>query len=111
MSITDVIDAQLAAYNARNIEDLLATYHEDCVIEDAVGNIQNSGKEEIRERYTALFEISPELNATITNRIVHNNYVIDHESVTGHRGRTDILLAVPVYRVENGLITHVRFIG
>lgn len=111
MSITQVIDAQLEAYNARDIEALLRTYHPDCVIEDAAGNVQQTNREEIRARYTKTFEVSPELNAKILTRIVNAPYVIDHEEVSGHSRRTDLLYAVPVYRVEDGLITHVRFIG
>ncbi|WP_431166084.1 hypothetical protein [Tenacibaculum halocynthiae] len=47
--------------------------------------------------------------ATIANRIVYNNKVVDQEQVTGRSG-ADFLEVVVIYEVENNLISKVHFI-
>ena len=102
-----VVERQLAAYNARDLEGFAATYAPDVVIyrmpslEPAI-----RGHEQLRNVYRQRFA-SPNLHAQILSRIVLGNKVIDHERVAGIRDKP--LEALAVYEVSAGLITSVWF--
>jgi len=106
-SPTDVVQEQLEAYNARDLEGFAATYSDDIAIyrmpamEAAI-----VGMEQLRETYRKRFE-SPNLHADIVNRIVVGNKVIDHERVVGFKEHA--IEAVAVYEVNAGLIATVWF--
>jgi hypothetical protein len=108
MNPVDVVQEQLEAYNARDLERFVATYADGITIyrlpslEPAV-----SGKAQLAEVYRARFA-SPNLHATIVNRIVLGNKVIDHESVVGIRPDGPFE-AVAAYEVADGLIHRVWF--
>lgn len=101
---------QLEAYNNRDIEAFMACYSESCFAEDGNGTILMENKAAMYRRYKQLFLESPNLHCRLVSRIALHNYVIDEERVTGSRGSTEERHVVAVYRVENGLITHVRFL-
>lgn len=103
----DPVDAQLRAYNARDAEAFLACYHADCIVDDAAGNRLLTGHTEMRARYEAMFAASPNLHCDIVHRTRIGEYVMDEEAITGRV--PDLPRALVIYRVENGLITHVRF--
>lgn len=108
----DAVEAQLAAYNRRDIDAFIRCYSEDCLIEDADGKQLMRGRTEMRARYRALFESSPELHAEITSRVRIGLHVIDEERITGRvspEGSPPVRRAVAVYRLRDGLIDHVRF--
>ena len=65
-------------------------------------------REEMRKRYSALFEKSPELHANIVTRISLDNIIIDFEKVSGFQGNQDVK-AIAYNEVENELITKVWF--
>ena len=65
----DPVQAQVDAYNARDIDAFTAAYHADVVITDASGRAIMSGQETIRDEYGALFEASPDLRAEILGRV------------------------------------------
>ena len=106
----DQVDAQLAAYNAHNVEAFMVCYTPDCVIEDGAGVRLLTGHGEMRPRYQALFASSPNLHCDIASRICIGNYVIDEERITGRV--PDLRHAVVIYRIDHasGLISHVRFL-
>lgn len=106
----DPIEAQLLAYNARDIESFLAAYAPSVVIEDGENHPLMQGLGQMRERYAALFAASPQLKARIVNRIKIGNYTIDEEEVTGRMGSPEPLHAVVIYRVEGDKILHVRML-
>ncbi|MCT8138213.1 nuclear transport factor 2 family protein [Anaerobacillus sp. CMMVII] len=102
---------QLEAYNNRDLEAFMACYAETCFVEDGAGNVLMENKEAMRKRYELLFEESPNLHCRLVSRIVLENYVLDEERVTGSRGSTEERHVVAVYKIENGLICHVRFLN
>ena len=106
-----IAQKQLDAYNNRDINAFMECYSEQCVVVDGAGNVLMDGKKAMRKRYELLFEESPNLHCRLVSRIVLENYVLDEERVTGSRGSTEEKHVVAVYKVENGLIAHVRFLN
>ena len=101
---------QLEAYNKRDIEAFIINFAKDCVVEDGEGKLTMQGQEAMYESYKQMFEASPKLHCHLASRIILDNYVLDEERVTGRLGSDEELHVVAVYRIENGLITHVRFL-
>ncbi|MCF6404527.1 amidohydrolase family protein [Chitinophaga filiformis] len=100
---------QLNAYNARNIEAFLAPYSDSIAIYDqASGKLLMQGKEQMRQRYAAMFDKAKELHCQLVNRMVMGNTVIDQERVTGVGEKP--MEAIAVYTIENGKIVKVSFI-
>ena len=106
----DPVDAQLAAYNARDLDSFLAAYAPDAVVEDAGGQPMMTGHAGLRAVYGPLFAESPALRAEVRTRIRVGEFVIDEEHVTGANlpGFPSELHAAVVYRVCDGRIVHVR---
>ena len=104
------VDAQLAAYNAHDVDAFMLCYTQDCVVEDGSGSQLLAGHAEMRPRYEALFASSPNLHCEIASRVCIGAYVIDEERITGRV--PDLRHAVVIYRVDSasGLISHVRFL-
>lgn len=76
-----LIQKQLDVYNARDLEGLLAIYSPDAQIYEHPSTLVANGADDLRARYTARFQ-EPNLYATLVNRIVMGNIVIDHERIT-----------------------------
>ncbi len=105
-----VVQRQVDAYNARDIETFLSLYAADVVIRGLPGGeVSWNGREAMRTRYQALFADNPELHCTITQRIVHGDWVVDYELVTGITDRPRVR-AVVTYEVRDGLIRNVWFL-
>jgi imidazolonepropionase-like amidohydrolase len=105
-----VVQRQVEAYNARDIGAFLSYYADDVVIRRLPsGEVAWDSKEAMRPRYAKRFAENPDLFCTITQRIVHGNWVIDHELVTGVKDRPRVR-AVATYEVKNGLIQNVWFL-
>ena len=102
-----VVQRQLDAYNARNIEAFLETYADTIVIYDFPHQPTMRGKEEVRTRYAKLFDDAPNLYAEVKKRITIGNTVIDQEYV---RAGGRFINAVAIYEVADGKIVRVTFI-
>lgn len=104
-----VVQAQLEAYNARDLEAFLATYAEDVKLLEFPEKLLSQGTATMRERYGKLFN-DERLHATIVNRIVMGSTVIDHERVrlTLPAGPGTVE-AIAIYEVTEGKITKVWF--
>lgn len=109
MSAVDVVQRQLEAYNAQDLDAFLATYADDCKICDLNGAVTQNGRDEIRARYSAMFAQYPQNKARLVSRMSLADVVIDHEDVT--RGPDGPRLeAIAIYTVKNGLIARVDFV-
>jgi hypothetical protein len=103
-----VVDRQLLAYNARDIDAYCALFAEDAVISRIdTGEDIARGRAAIREHYTSRFA-SPGLQCSIQGRIALGAFVIDHERVVGIG--TTPLEVVAIYEVRDSMIRTVRFI-
>lgn len=105
-----IIQQQLDAYNARDLEAWLATYADDAQQFEHPGKLVASGKAEIRERSRLRFE-EPNLYARLIQRSVMENMVIDHEEVTRTFPEgTGTIRLVAIYQVVNGKIQSGSFL-
>ena len=104
MSPAEIVEKQLAAYNAHDAATMAALFSEDAVMTDFKGNVIDRGRAAIRTRYAKLFADHPQNQAEVVRRIVVNGIVMDHERVTRTPG-TAPFEAIAVYTVENGQIT------
>lgn len=102
-----VVQRQLNAYNARNLEAFLDTYSDDIELYDFPNRLTQKGKEEMRKRYGPRFESTPNLYCELVNRIVMGNTVIDQEKV---RVGSNTIRAVAIYEVNQGKIRKVTFV-
>ena len=111
-SVTPAMAAQrqLDAYNARDLEAFLACYAEDCTVHaHPSGEVLMAGREAMRARYERLFAEHPDLHCRLLARVEHECFAIDHEHVEGLRP-DEIVHAVAVYEVRDGLIRRVWFL-
>lgn len=105
-----VIQQQLDAYNAKDIEGWLATYAKDAEQYMLHGARLARGHEEMRTRMLSRFA-EPDLHARLLNRTVMGNVVVDLEVITRNfpegRGTVEMLC---VYEVnDDGLIDKASF--
>ena len=103
----NIVNIQLDAYNARDIDKFVETYSEDIEIYNLNGEMTMKGHAQLRERYDALFKNTPNLNCRIENRIKINNKIIDKENVIMN---DRIVEAVAIYEVVDGKIKKVTFV-
>jgi hypothetical protein len=100
-----VVQRQLDAYNARDIDALLAIYADDAQMFEHPATPLASGSAALRERFATRFQ-EANLEAVLLNRMVMGNIVVDHERVTRTfpegTGKVELLM---IYEVQNGRIT------
>lgn len=99
-----VVQRQLDAYNARDIDALIATYAPDARQYAHPGTLLATGHAELRARLAPRLQ-EPNLHARLLQRAVMGNLVIDHEEVTRTfpEGPGKVAL-VAIYEVVDGLI-------
>lgn len=107
-SPADVVNEQLRAYNARDINAFAATYADNvCTYEMPHAKVMVRGKKDLVEKYGSETFKREGLRAEILSRTVIGNKVIDHEKTWGIRAEP-VECAV-VYEVHEGLITAAWF--
>ncbi|MEM1339026.1 MAG: nuclear transport factor 2 family protein [Bacteroidota bacterium] len=102
-----IVDTQLEAYNARDIDAFLATYSDAVQLFNYPATAIGERQEQMRKMYQGFFEKTPDLNCEIKKRIVIGNTVIDQEYLTINGQNYS---AVALYEVEEGKIARVTFI-
>ncbi len=104
-----VVQGQLDAYNAQDVDAFADLFAEDAEIFRNIGDEEPylEGRRKIRKQYKELFKDNPQNKSTLIGRIVQGNYVIDHEWITG---RAEELKIVAIYEVQNGLIRRAWFV-
>ncbi|HEY1109672.1 MAG TPA: nuclear transport factor 2 family protein [Opitutaceae bacterium] len=105
-----VVQRQLDAYNARDVDALLATYAPDAEHFEHPATLIARGADELRRRFTARFA-EPNLHAALLHRAVLGNLVVDYERVTRTfpEGPGSVEL-VATYEVKDGRIARAWFI-
>ena len=104
-----IVQKQLEAYNARDIDAFVATYADDVQLFEFPDKLLMRGHDELREQYRKTFA-DPRLHAEIVRRIVLGNTVIDHERVrVTFPDGPGTVEAVAIYEVRDGKIAAVWF--
>jgi hypothetical protein len=104
-----VVQAQLDAFNAKDIDALMRAYAPDAEQFALHGERLAKGHEEIRPRYLARFT-EPDLHARLLSRTVMGSFVTDLELITRNfpegAGTLEMLC---VYEVVDGRIRRASF--
>jgi uncharacterized protein (TIGR02246 family) len=103
-----VVDAQLDAYNRRDLEGFLGYYADDATLVNYPHQVTQTGKDEMRTRYTRNFS-NKNVRAEILKRVVFDRFVVDRERVTAPPAK-GALEAVAIYEVKDGKIVSVTFL-
>ncbi len=106
----DIVEEQVNAYNAKDLERFIATYSPSVVIEDGENNVLMRGHAEMRERYGPLFEGNPQLHSRIITRLRIGKFTLDEEEITGSKSSATPIRSIVIYRVEKEKIVHVRML-
>lgn len=102
-----VVQRQLDAYNAHDMETFLATYHGSArIFSFPQGELLMEGHEEMRNGYRSRFADGSPVHARVVKRIVEGRFVIDAEAITGLLPKGE-LRATLIFEVEDGLIQQV----
>lgn len=104
-----IVQAQLDAFNAKDIEALLGTYAPDAEQFTLHGECIAQGHEVLRARYTARFA-EPDLHAQLLSRTVLGNFVSDLEIITRNFPEgVGTLEMLCIYEVVDGRIRRASF--
>lgn len=103
----ELVQTQVDAYNARDIEAFLAVYAEAVVLVNE-GKERTLDKAALRTGYGKLFSENPGLRCVILRRESSENTVVDDERVDGMADGVQ-RNARATYEIENGLIRRVSF--
>jgi putative hydrolase of HD superfamily len=108
-SVEDIVQRQLDAYNAKDIDAFMAVWSGDARYFAFPSTLLASGAAAIRARHVERFR-EPGLFGKLIKRMVAGNVVVDQESVTrtfpDGPGRIDV---IAIYEVEHGKIAAAWF--
>ncbi len=110
MSPQEIVQGQLDAYNARDIEAFMSFWADDACLYEHPSKLLASGASDIRERHVARFA-EPSLHGKLVNRMVQGGCVIDQELVT----RTfpegpGAIEVIAIYEILDGKIANAWFV-
>jgi hypothetical protein len=104
-----LIQAQLDAYNAKDIDALMLTYAQDAEQFTLHGECIAKGHEQLRPRFLSRFN-EPDLHARLLSRVIVGNIVTDLELITRNfpegMGTLEMLC---IYEVVSGKIQRASF--
>jgi putative hydrolase of HD superfamily len=104
-----VVQAQLDAFNARDIDALLRAYAPDAEQFALHGERLAKGHDELRPRYLARFA-EPDLHARLLSRTVMGKFVTDLELITRNFPEgVGTLEMLCIYEVVDGCIRRASF--
>ncbi|MBV8502499.1 MAG: nuclear transport factor 2 family protein [Paucibacter sp.] len=105
----DTVQAQLDAYNAKNLEALLDTYAPDAEQYTVSGELLAKGREQLKTRFQMRFE-EPDLHAQLVSRTVVGSFVVDAELITRNFPEgLGVIELLCVYEVKDGRIYRAQF--
>ena len=104
----DVVNRQVEAYNAHDLESFLACYSPDVEVRNSQGERLMYGTAALRREYDDWFTTHPDVHAEVTGRLVSRDWVVDEEDVTMADA---VLSALVAYHVTDGLIDAVLLLA
>ena len=108
LSPLDLVQAQLDAYNAQDLDAYCAFFADDIQVGDLNKPPHTSDIETYRKNYAGVFAKFPENKAELLNRIVVGPTVIDHEKVIRSPGG-ETFEVIAIYTLADGKIARVDF--
>jgi len=102
----DIVNKRMDAYNKHDLKSFLATYAENVEVYTYPTTSLAKGKEHLKSIFEPMFKENT-LHVTIHTQLENDSYVINHETVEFLGKKTKYL---SIYKVENNLITEVRFV-
>jgi hypothetical protein len=109
LTIANVAQGQLDAYNAQDLDWYCSYFTDDVIVADVGGQVTGQGIEAYRARYQGAFAKFPNNKAQLLNRIVLGQTVIDHERVDRGDGETAPFEVAAVYSFRGDKIARVDF--
>lgn len=105
-----IIQGQLDAYNAKDIERFMSYWDADAEYYAHPNDLLAKGAEGIRQRHIARFQ-EPDLLGKLERRDVLGSFVIDHEQVTRNlpEGKAQVKV-VAIYELRRDKIARAWFI-
>jgi hypothetical protein len=101
----EVVQRQLDAYNAKDVDALVAVYADDAELYEHPTKLLAKGSAALRDRYRQRFA-DPKLKAVLLKRVVLGAMVIDHEEVIcmfpEGSGTIELIM---IYQIEDGRIS------
>jgi hypothetical protein len=106
-----VVQRQLDAYNARDIDALVAVYADDAELYEHPATLLAQGSAQIRARLAGRLQ-EPNLHANLVSRMAMGAIVIDQELITRTFPEgTGRLEMIAIYEVRAGRIARAWFIS
>ena len=111
MTIDQIIDDQMLAFNNRDIKNMMPLYSDEIKVFNFPDNtITINGINECKKMFITLFDNSPKLYAEIINTITFDNKVIVHEYIYGRNGSDVKTEQIVIFEVNNQKITRMDLI-
>jgi hypothetical protein len=104
----DLVQGQLEAYKAQDLDAYCAFFARDVVVADLNGAVTTRGIEAYRTRYEGVFRQFPQNRAELLGRIAVGSTVVDHEKVVRAPGG-DSFEVIAIYTLADGRIVRVDF--
>ncbi|MEB8329472.1 nuclear transport factor 2 family protein [Flavobacteriaceae bacterium KMM 6897] len=101
-----VVQTQIEAFNARNIEAFMDTFSKDAKVHGYGGLLLYEGKQMIEKEFVSYFKATPDLKYSIKNKMVMDNKVYHEALITANEKTVETTY---FYKVVNGKITSLTF--
>jgi hypothetical protein len=101
-----IVNKRMDAYNKHDLKSFLATYADNVEIYTYPTTSLAKGKEHLTSIFEPMFKEGA-VHVTIHTQLENDSYVINHETVEYLGKKTKY---ISIYKVENNLITEVRFV-
>ena len=108
MSRESIVQAQLDAYNAQDLDAHCKHFADGVVVGNYLGDVVRTGIADYRANYEKVFAQFPKNRAVLLNRMTVRDTVIDHEHVDRGDGSAPFQV-LAIYTFEGDKIARVDF--
>ncbi len=108
MSSSEIVTAQIEAYNKRDLKGNIELFSENIqIIQFHDESVLVDGKDACEKMYKDLFDNSPNLKAEVINRINYGNRIILHEVIHGRYGKNESLEQLIMFEIAENKIERI----
>jgi uncharacterized protein (TIGR02246 family) len=98
-----VVQQGLDAWNKHDVDGALSVFSADAKVYRFPDKLVPNSRDSLRARWQQRFAKDPKVHVTVSPRIVHNRFVIDHETASG-LANGETRTATWIYEVDGGQI-------